>query len=86
MTLQPKETLMATQPTEPKQTNQSGEGRKDEKKGTSPGRDLTDQHTLGQATSPTTPKDKEAQGGRNSSGGEWGKNKGKGGDDSHNKR
>ena len=51
---------------EPKQTNQGAEGRKDEKKGTSPGRDLTDQHSLDQGASPEAKKPADAKGGRNS--------------------
>ena len=75
---------MATQPNEPKQTNQGGEGRKDEKKGTDQGRDIKDQHTLAQAGNPSEKKQDDKKGGRNSQGGTWGKNPG--GNDAHNKR
>lgn len=80
---------MATKGNEPKQTNQAGEGRKDEQKGVKPGRDVEDQSNIGSTQgndSGDQTGNNEAKGGRNSQGGEWGKNKGKGGDDSHNRR
>jgi hypothetical protein len=80
---------MVAKGTEPKQTkNQGADGRKDERKGVNPGRDIENQGDLGNAQSEGR---KGADGSsdkshRNSQGGEWGKNRGKGGDDAHNKR
>ena len=68
---------MAAKETEPKQTNQGGDGRKDERKGVDVGRDIDDHAAR---------KNEDGPGGQNSAGGQWGQNKGKGGNDSHNKR
>jgi hypothetical protein len=84
---------MATRDKAPKQTRQTGDGRKDERKGTEVGKDIADQGTLGSAQGnaqgtrgDSKGRDRRGQGGQNSEGGQWGLNKGKGGQDSHNKR
>ena len=80
---------MAANETDPKQTNQGGEGRKDERKGVDVGRDIPDHSDAGNAQAPEGDKSGTKQtekGGRNSQGGQWGENKGRGGNDSHNKR
>jgi hypothetical protein len=81
---------MATEK-EPKQTNQSGEGRKDGAKPSQPGHKIDDQSNLANASTDSSDQEKgnggkAGQGGQNSQGGQWGLNKGKGGQDSHNKR
>jgi hypothetical protein len=81
---------MATPNTEPKQTkNQGADGRKDERKGVDPGRDIEDQGDLANAQGAGDSgdgQDTAAKSHRNSQGGEWGKNRGKGGNDAGNKR
>lgn len=84
---------MATEDKNPKQTNQSGDGRKDERKGVDVGRKIDDQANVGNAQgadggdqSKGKAGNRAGRGGQNSQGGQWGLNKGKGGQDSHNKR
>jgi hypothetical protein len=81
---------MAAQDRNPKQTNQPADGRKDERKGVEVGRKIGDQANAGNAQGDDGGHQSKGKGsgrgGQNSQGGQWGLNKGKGGQDSHNKR
>jgi hypothetical protein len=83
---------MAVQDQNPKQTNQPADGRKDERKGVEVGRKIDDQANAGNAQGADGGDQSKGKGkgtgrgGQNSQGGQWGLNKGKGGQDSHNKR
>jgi hypothetical protein len=81
---------MVAKNSEPKQTkNQGADGRKDERKSVEPGEHIEDQGDLANAAGAggnPGAKQTSDKSHRNAQGGEWGKNRGKGGDDAHNKR
>ena len=77
---------------EPKLTKTGADGRKDERKGVSPGNEVADQGDLANAQGANSEGKADGSGEshgkahRNAQGGQWGKNRGRGGNAAHNKR